>query len=306
MPRQPMTLVAAVAVVMSVSLLAGGQAQVHGDPVARHPSVPPVIAPPPIIVGDPMPVASTAAMGSLDERIQQASADAANNGATISTMVLDRRTGTTASKGSGDPLPLASVAKLFIADDLLFQNAKDQVPPSPDDLRALEAMLRSSDDSAAEVFWGRNGGNAIISRVAARYGLASLAPPYDGRWCNTIGTAADLVRYYAMLLDGSGGLPMDKANIIIGNLSLSTPEGVDGYPQRFGIPDGLSGERVAVKQGWMCCWDGGNWMHLSTGVIGPDNRYVMVIGALQPSDDATARTMITQTVKMIFPLGRIS
>ena len=61
------------------------------------------------------------------------------------------------------------------------------------------------------------------------------------------------------------------------------PGGV--YPQRFGIPEGLYAEPVAVKQGWMCCSDGGNWMHLSTGVIGPDRRYVMAIGSMQPADD---------------------
>ena len=38
----------------------------------------------------------------------------------------------------------------------------------------------------------------------------------------------------------------------------------------------------------MCCI-GADWMHLSTGVIGADRRYIMVIGSLQPSDDATAR-----------------
>jgi hypothetical protein len=43
-------------------------------------------------------------------------------------------------------------------------------------------------------------------------------------------------------------------------------------PQRFGIPDGLFAEPVAVKQGWMCCMDGSSWMHLSTGVMFPTGR----------------------------------
>ena len=51
--------------------------------------------------------------------------------------------------------------------------------------------------------------------------------------------------------------------------------------------------------------DGSSWMHLSTGVIGADRRYVMVIESLQPSDDATARETITQAVKTMFPSGRI-
>ena len=276
MRPRPATMMSAIAAVICL-VLAGCVAIVHGDSLADG----------------------------LDDRIQQATADAAKSGATISVAVLDRVTGVTAFNGNNDSLPLASVAKLFIADDLLLQDARDQIRLSPDDRRALEMMLRSSDDNAAEVFWGRGGGNAIITRVAARYGLASLAVPYDGRWWNTMITPADLVRYYGMLLDGSGGLPAGKVGIIIDNLSQSTPRSADGYPQRFGIPDGLFAEPVAVKQGWECCWNGNNWMHLSTGVIGPDRRYVMVIGSLQPTDEATARTTITNAVKTMFPLGRI-
>jgi hypothetical protein len=168
----------------------------------------------------------------------------------------------------------------------------------------LDVMLQSSDDGAAEKFWGQGGGAAIISQVANRYGLTSTTPPSDGRWWNTLSTAGDLVRYYDMLLSGSGGLPPERARTIINDLARSTPTGMDGYPQRFGIPDGLYAEPVAVKQGWMCCI-GTDWMHLSTGVIGADRRYIMVIESLQPSDDATARETITRAVKTIFPGGRI-
>jgi hypothetical protein len=176
---------------------------------------------------------------------------------------------------------------------------------STDDRRALDTMLRSSDDDAAETFWAEHGGEAIITDVAGRYGLTSTAPPSDGRWWNTTSSASDLVHYYDMLLTGSGGLSAQGAEIIVGDLADSTATGADGYPQRFGIPDGLYAETVAVKQGWMCCMDGNSWMHLSTGVIGSDRRYVMVIESLQPSDDATARATITQAVKTMFPAGRI-
>ena len=113
-----------------------------------------------------------------------------------------------------------------------------------------------------------------------------------------------------MLLSGTGGLPVEKASVILTNLAASTPTALDGmvpggvYPQRFGIPEGLSGEPVAVKQGWMCCV-GSDWMHLSTGVIGPDRRYVMAIGSMQPTDAATARNTITEAVRAMFPEGRI-
>jgi len=126
----------------------------------------------------------------------------------------------------------------------------------------------------------------------------------DGLWWNTMTTAADLVQYYSMLLDAKGGLPPDQAAIIFNDLARATAQGDDGYPQRFGIPDGLYAEPVAVKQGWMCCI-GDDWMHLSTGVIGAQYRYVMVIESRQPTDDSSARNTITEAVKTMFPGGRI-
>jgi hypothetical protein len=240
----------------------------------------------------------------VQARIQQATDQAAAAGATLSVAVLDRLTHQLVSNGNAQIPGIASVAKLFIADDLLLQESAGKTALSPEDRQAMDTMLQSSDDGAAEKFWGQGGGDVIVSQVASRYGLTSTTPPGDGRWWNTLSTASDLVRYYDMLLDGAGGLPPERARTIINDLAQSTPNGLDGYPQRFGIPDGLYAEPVAVKQGWMCCI-GADWMHLSTGVIGPDRRYIMVIESLQPSDDATARDTITQAVKTIFPNGRI-
>lgn len=256
---------------------------------------------------DPQPpraAAPGAGVAPLQARVQQATDEAAASGAALSVAILDRRTHQLVSNGNGQVVGTASVAKLFIADDLLLHEAEGKAALSAEDRQALDIMLQSSDDGAAERFWGQGGGSAIISEVAARYGLASTTPPSDGRWWNTMSSVTDLIRYYEMLLDGSGGLPADQAKVIVNDLAQSTPNGLDGYPQRFGIPDGLYAEPVAVKQGWMCCI-GSDWMHLSTGVIGADRRYIMVVQSLQPSDDATARDTITRAVKTIFPEGRI-
>jgi hypothetical protein len=250
------------------------------------------------------PDPSDAVLEGLDSRVKEATDQATRDGANISVFLLDRTTKRTVSNGNDAPIATASVAKLFIADDLLYQASINQTPLPTEDRAALDAMLQVSDDDAAERFWDRGGGDAIVVRVADRYGLLSTGPGSDGRWWNTITTATDLVHYYDELLDGTGGLPSDQAAIIIGNLSLVPPEGLDGYPQRFGIPDGLFAERVAVKQGWMCCI-GADWFHLSTGVIGVDRRYVLVIESLQATDDRTARDEITEVVKTMFPTGQI-
>jgi Beta-lactamase len=309
MSRRPTKLLTVTAVMVAVLTVASGcEAKVYGTPPSRL-GAPGLTVVAPLGSMAPLPEAPpdepALAFTGLESRERQATSAAADAGADVTALILDRNTGKLVSNGNNAPMPIASVAKLFIADDLLLRESQAQAQLSPTDRQSLDRMLRSSDDDAANTFWNRDGGNAIITRVAARYGLNSTTVPYDGQWWNTMSTAADLVRYYDGLLDGSGGLPPERASIILSNLAQSTPTGIDGYPQRFGIPDGLFAEPVAVKQGWMCCWGGGNWMHMSTGVIGPDRRYVMVIGSMQPTDEATARETITQAVKTMFPGGRI-
>jgi hypothetical protein len=303
MRGRPPTLLIAMAAVLTVSV-AGCEAKVYGAPDDAS-DAPPAQA---VMPAEPPRSVPGAAFDGLADRIEQATHDAAADGATISVAILDRATNQLVSNGNDQLVAIASVAKLFIADDLLSQQsggAEGTAQLSSADREALDSMLRSSDDGAAETFWAQHGGEAIITEVAGRYGLTSTGPPSDGRWWNTMSSASDLVHYYDRLLNGSGGLSKERAQIIVDDLAGSTATGADGYPQRFGIPDGLYAEPVAVKQGWMCCMDGSSWMHLSTGVVGPDRRYVMVIESLQPSDDATARATITQAVKTMFPSGRI-
>jgi hypothetical protein len=296
------------AIVCMTLLVNGCEAQVWGTPpTADNTPQAPVVAPqaPRPVLPEAPPDQPGAPFDGLDARVRQATADAAASGAKIDTVVLDRNTGQTVSSGANTSFPIASVVKLFIADDLLLQESQGKTTLSAADRKSLDIMLRSSDDSAAQMFWDRSGGNAIIGRVKARYGLPGTTAPYNSHWDVTTSTASDLVSYYQKLLDGTGGLPPEQANVIISNLAQSTPTGSDGYPQRFGIPDGLYAEPVAVKQGWFCCWNGGNQLHVTTGIIGPDQRYVMAIGSLDPTSAAAARENMTEAVKTMFPGGKI-
>jgi ethanolamine utilization microcompartment shell protein EutS len=241
----------------------------------------------------------------LDVMAQLAIRNAARNGADISIALLDRATGQKVIRGDRGAFPIASVAKLFIADDLLMRVHQGGARLSREDRRALDTMLRSSDDFAANEFWQRGGRNAVIERIRSRYGLPGTVAPSDANWWTTMSTTADLVDYYGKLLSGSGGLPADGVSTMLADLAASAPTGIDGYPQRFGIPDGLPAEPVAVKQGWMCCWDGPNQVHLSTGVAGADRRYVIAVAAMQPTDERVARETLTDAVSTMFPGGRI-
>ncbi|OHU28020.1 hypothetical protein BKG77_00080 [Mycobacteroides chelonae] len=282
------------------ALTSGCVASVRSDPATPVLAV--VSAP-----AEPAPVfevESPPSFETLPERTIAATTQAKSAGAVLTAVIKDRASGAMVTNGNNSTIAIASVAKLFIADDLLMRESTGDVTLTPADRASFDRMLQSSDDSAAEIFWQRGGGNSIITRVAARYGLPSTTVPSDGMWWNTISTANDLVQYYDMLLSGTGGLPPERANIIVDDLARSTPNGIDGYPQRFGIPDGIPGEPVAVKQGWMCCV-GSAWMHLSTGVVGPDRRFIVVVSSLQTANDVTARNTLTQAVSTMFPGGRI-
>lgn len=307
--RRPSVRLTATAVsVVAAVVVSGCGARGYGT--TPLPDAPPLTVVAPQGAMAPLPEASpdqpAASFNGLHDRARLATDQAAEAGADITVLIKDRNTGQMVSNGNGRGMAIASVVKLFIADDLLRRGER----LSPEERTLFESMLRSSDDSAAEVFWNRGGGSAIVTRVAQRYGLSGTRPPDDGRWWNTVSTAADLVRYYDMLLSGAGGLARVKADMIVANLAASTPNGIDGtqpggvYPQRFGIPEGLYAVPVAVKQGWMCCI-GPDWMHLSTGVIGADRRYIVVIGSDQPAGAAEARATITRAVKTMFPGGRI-
>jgi hypothetical protein len=302
LPNRAMTGMAIVCVALLVN---GCEAKVWGSPPTPENTPQAPVSAPEAPLPEAPPNQSPAPFDGLDARVRQATADAAKSGANIETVVLDRDTGQIISNGANRPFPIASVVKLFIADDLLLQESQGKTTLSAADRASLDVMLRSSDDSAAQNFWDRSGGNAIIARVKARYGLPGTTAPYNSHWDVTTSTASDLVHYYDMLLAGTGGLPPEQANVIIGDLAQSTPTGTDGYPQRFGIPEGLYAEPVAVKQGWFCCWSGANQLHVSTGIIGPEHRYVMAISSLDPTGAAAARTNMTQAVKTMFPGGRI-
>ena len=78
-------------------------------------------------------------------------------------VVHDRVTNQTVSNGNNAAIATASVAKLFIADDLLYQASTGQTQLSTDDRQALDVMLQSSDDNAGELF-----GNAAAGTRSRR------------------------------------------------------------------------------------------------------------------------------------------
>ncbi|MBM4481193.1 hypothetical protein GS444_18950 [Rhodococcus hoagii] len=174
-------------------------------------------------------------------------------GADVS-IALDRREGTYSAVADATSFPTASVVKLFIADDVLFREARAEHELTPEEHDLIGRMLERSDDDAANTLWNEYGGPEIVEDVVGRYHLTATTTPYDDNWWNTETTPADLVDYYAGLLDGRGGLDDGRRTEDPHAPACLERHLTEGYDQRFGLPDGLGAETtLAVKQGWMCC-----------------------------------------------------
>ncbi len=284
------------------------------------------VAETPTTIESPFPDVDTVDDLALGDRIPEAIRSASERGADIDFALLDRQTGAYFFDGDTEQIETASVSKLFIADDIFHGADAAQGPVAEDDMESMKTMLESSDDWAANYLWNKYGEGDIIDRVAQRYNLTATLTPWDGLWWNTTTTADDLVAYYTRLLNGEGGLSPASTATMISWLKESTPVATDGYNQHFGIVDGLPREPVyAVKQGWMCCI-ADRWIHLSTGTVGVDNRYVVAIASREEihyendmdhypdtavvdvTDDSSAqhaRDTLTGFVTMLFPDGLI-
>ena len=173
-------------------------------------------------------------------------------GVTAGVAVFDRQTGAfTEQVNESAQFRSASVVKLLLALDFLWNRGPDYAVP-PADRARLEAMLRGSDDDAANHYWSTYGGSAIINRMIARpaLGLRDTAPPpaqYADFWGYTALSARDTISIYRYILDKA---PAPVRDFIMDNLRRSTRcSSTDHFDQHFGIA-GSFDRPWAVKQGW--------------------------------------------------------
>lgn len=220
----------------------------------------------PLAAAPPTPADPAAGLRAQD------AARSSTAGAGLGVAVFDRATGTTLAAADADrPFPCMSVVKLFIAVDML-----DHTPggtPDQDTADRIRRMLSHSDDAIASALWSSNGGAAIVDRTAERLGLAGTEPPQNpSEWGDTRTTPQDLVTLYRHITDQ---MPAPSRDLVLDSLTHTTRTAADGFDQHFGIPTGMSGMPWAVKQGWGT--SGSEAAIDSTGLVGPDGRYVVVL-----------------------------
>jgi hypothetical protein len=219
-------------------------------------------------------------------------------GVTAGVAVFDRQTGQFTERMNPDlRFRSASVVKLLIALDFLWDRAPEYDVPAAERVR-LDVMLRSSDDDAASHYWDERSGGAIIDRMVLRLGLTNTERPpstHPGFWGYVALTAADTVRIYRYLLDEA---PDPVREFVMGNLAQATHRGTDGFDQYFGIASAFE-PPFAVKQGWSgFTTSGGSTrppadgvdliseaLH-TTGTVGPGDRSIVAVYTLHSSGTA--------------------
>ncbi|WP_433167262.1 hypothetical protein [Kribbella sp. CA-247076] len=221
------------------------------------------------------------------------------SGVTAGIAVYDRRSGQLVQRHNEDHrFRSASVVKLLIVLDYLWDRAPEYDLPDADRDR-LDAMLRSSDDDAASHYWDELGGAALVDRMVKRLGLTHTAGPpatHPGFWGYVAITAADTIRIYRYLLEEA---PAPVREYVMDLLRRATRHGTDGFDQYFGIASAFPGE-FSIKQGWSGFLGASGYgsdrakpqdtgldlrsdaLH-TTGTVGPDDRAIVALYTLHPA-----------------------
>ncbi|GAB3572093.1 hypothetical protein GCM10027445_28630 [Amycolatopsis endophytica] len=234
-------------------------------------------------------------------RLADAAADAVDEkvpGTTVGLALYDTSTGELLASSNGDrQFYTASVVKLLMALDVLHAGGW-HAPGEAQRARIVE-MLSLSHDGDADSYWDSGGRGSIITRMADLMNLRNTQPPrIPDQWEMTRTTPNDLVAIYRYLTTEVP--PGARQPILDGLAAIRTPA-ADGFPQYFGIPDGLPGLPRAVKQGWM---EIDRTVVLNTtGLAGENYRYIAVLLTELPlgTSYASGRTALTAGIGALRP-----
>lgn len=209
----------------------------------------------------------------LQQRIAAAEKYAATRPGTIGYVLRDRATGARyRNAAAGTPTWTASTIKLAMVADLLSREQAGALRLTSADREQMIAMLRRSDNDAADALWSRYGGtDNVFNTNFVRYGMKSVSPqsgfgdvyPY---WGFQKGTADD----FDVLM-----------NYVLTGLTAANAAGVIAEMQRVDSSQqwGVWGAGPAMTPGNKNGWsqEEGGWVVNSVGFAGPGQRYTLAV-----------------------------
>lgn len=227
-----------------------------------------------------------------------ADAQGVRGGAQIGITVLDRTTGKmTLGRLGTVPFLSASVVKLLTAVDVLRRSEVGGGAVSPAQRALIKRALSASDDAAMTALWNQFGRARIVTELAGWARLSDTHPPVDtAQWAETKVSARDVAATYTYLFTA---LTSVDRQLVLSSLRAAAPRGTDGFDQSFGLLAPPRRPGVAAKQGWMMIGPA-EYLH-STGVIGPGDRYIVVVLTKRPAAEGyeTGRAAVTAAVARV-------
>lgn len=135
------------------------------------------------------PCGTAAAECGLRQRIALAEQYLQTRPGTVGFVLRDRATGATyRNANAATPIWTASTIKLAMVADLLTRQRAGVIALTDADRRSMVAMLRNSDNDAADALWSRYGGEAnAFNANFPRYGMPNVVPQRGLATCSPTG-----------------------------------------------------------------------------------------------------------------------
>ena len=233
-----------------------------------------------ILLGAVQPVATAAcaspadATCDLQQRIAAANDYLATRPGSVGYVLRDRGTGATyRNVNAANLVWTASTIKLGIVADLLSRERAGAVRLSEEDQRLMVAMLRNSDDAAADTLWSRYGGadHEAFNANFPRYGMTDLRPqrgfssvyPYWGFQKSSTDDLDRLMNYVLTQLN-----PSDSAAVVAEMQRVNSD-------QQWGVWGAGAAMAPGNKNGWS--QEQGGWVVNTVGFAGPRQRYTLAV-----------------------------
>jgi hypothetical protein len=188
-------------------------------------------------------------------------------------VVRDRQTGAVWRAGSADHVMwTSSTIKLAMATSLLERSRTGEVTLDATARQQIAAMLRVSDNDAADALWKRYGKDGLVPRFQQVYGMTGLAfvPGFPRYWGFLKCSADDLQRLMSYVLDKLN--PADR-DYVMGAMRQV------GAIQQWGVWSAGPAQQPGTKDGWSIESDTGgkHWCTSTVGFAGPGARYVVAV-----------------------------
>jgi hypothetical protein len=260
----------------------------------------PLAAPATTAAPTPRPVEEYAVVQAAARRITDRTRDWA------SFTLLDRKTGKVLGDARSDQVTFSeSTIKVWLAADLLATRSRAGQPLTPYETARMTAMIRLSDDNAAEVIWRWLGSDAAIADMIKVCGLRDTEV-YHEWWSKTEISSRDLAKLGDCVVPGKGKF----LSPTVGAPLIALMRSVDPT-NAFGIqqvnPAG-AGVRIAVKNGWTehGSVGGGQWNVNCLGIWGHDNRWVLAVATRYPIANGLdyGAGVCRQVTRAVLPLTR--